>query len=279
MARSSSGLGHLPFTEKITSSNLVRVTKTLNMGITVVMSSHLGEYPGSRSNPVVKFVRAVNSFLKNTLQEKELIIVSDGCDITNKTYDKYYKQYDNIRLVQVEKSKFNWPGELRECGRSLAKYDWIAYLDSDDALYPTYLIQLSDYIKSNPDLKFFTTNLMMIPIVDPEHIVSNPEYLKLLPMNTLEEYLEFKDSNSGVRFNFLDRNWILTKSPSMTGTWCIVHDKYVVSRWKNKNEMGEDSDFIKSLAKEYGKHEANIFGYVICHITDAKDRSKLLWDL
>ena len=48
------------------------------MKISVIMQSYLGEYPGARSNPKYKFVRAVNSFLLQKHPDKELIIVSDG---------------------------------------------------------------------------------------------------------------------------------------------------------------------------------------------------------
>ena len=53
------------------------------MKISVIMPVYLGDYEGCASNREVKFVRAINSFLKNNF-DAELIIVSDDCLIAKK---------------------------------------------------------------------------------------------------------------------------------------------------------------------------------------------------
>lgn len=249
------------------------------MGISVIMPSYLGEYPGSRSNADSKFIRAVRSFLTNTIKEKELIIVSDGCEITNRLYEEHFKQFEEVKLVIVEKRKETWPGELRECGRALAKYDWISYLDSDDALHPTYLEQLTKHIISNPNIQSFSIQYMLFPVMDLDYIKERPWFLNMTPFSRIDDYADFYNSDSGIKINFLNRDWFLASTPSAYGTWAIIHKKDISVRWRNSEEMGEDTDFIGRIEKVYGANRAKVFGYVICHLTDAGSRDKVSWDL
>jgi glycosyltransferase involved in cell wall biosynthesis len=50
----------------------------------VIMASFLGDYPNAASNRDKKLIRAVNSFINQSYENKELVIVSDGC---TKTYE------------------------------------------------------------------------------------------------------------------------------------------------------------------------------------------------
>jgi len=249
------------------------------MGISVIMPSYLGEYPGSRSNPGIKFIRAVRSFLTNTIKDKELIIVSDGCEITNKLYKEHFEQFEEVKLISVEKRKETWPGELRECGRSLAKYNWISYLDSDDALHPTYLEQLVKHICNNPEINAFSIQYMLFPIKDENYVAKRPWFLNMTPFSNLQEYIDFYKSEKGIRINFLNNDWFLASAKSAYGTWAIIHKKNISVRWENSNEMGEDTDFIHRIEKIYGSNRAKVFGYIICHLTDPGNRDKVSWDI
>jgi len=102
------------------------------MKISVIMSSFLYPYPGAASNREQKFIRAVKSFLKQTHKDKELIIVSDGCNITNHLYEENFKQYDNIKLIRLPKQPL-YSGNMRNVAFDMADGEIITYLDSDDA--------------------------------------------------------------------------------------------------------------------------------------------------
>ena len=64
--------------------------------ITWIMQSYLGEYEGSRANSDKKFIRAVKSFLAIPDERTQLVIASDGCEITHKLYYKHFKKEQQI---------------------------------------------------------------------------------------------------------------------------------------------------------------------------------------
>ena len=103
------------------------------MKVTVIMASYLSPYPGSASNPEKKFLRAVNSFKSQTYEDKELIIVSDGCQKTVELYEKYFLNDENIHLLPIQKQPL-YSGEMRNVALRQANGDIICYLDADDII-------------------------------------------------------------------------------------------------------------------------------------------------
>lgn len=236
------------------------------IGISVIMPAYLGEYPGSRKDPDKKFIRAVESFRKQTLKEKELIIVSDGCEITNQIYQDNWKEDPSIRLVISEKMQVVWPGELREMGRSIAKYDWITYLDSDDMYLQNHLTVISGVIKNRDHgVTVFINTHYIFPF--PE----NPNELMLAYVGMdLEKYNQTRNT-----LEILDGNRIAATKARGLGTWQLVHHKQIPHRWMNSEEMGEDAFFIERIKKT--ERIQNFRGsYLICHNT--KERINI-WEV
>ena len=106
--------------------------------VSVIMASYLLNYPGAATNRDKKFVRAVNSFKKQTYENKELIIVSDGCPLTVKLYNRFFSNDNNIKLIQIPKQQL-YSGEMRNVAFKIADGDIISYLDSDDILGKNHL--------------------------------------------------------------------------------------------------------------------------------------------
>lgn len=119
--------------------------------ISVIMASYLGEYPGCATNRTHKFKRAINSFLKQNIGE--LIIVSDGCEKTNKIVNKFYN-VPSIKLVSIPKQCL-FSGKVREAGISIAQHEWICYLDSDDEFKEGHLQTLIDNFDNNVDWMYY----------------------------------------------------------------------------------------------------------------------------
>ena len=118
------------------------------MKIAVVMPSYLGEYHGCASNRTEKFLRAVESFKSQTYQDKVLVVVSDGCEIT----DNITLNDDNIELIHMKKQPL-FSGEVRMTGVDYAvdceKADIITYLDTDDYLEPNHLSNICEAFEQN----------------------------------------------------------------------------------------------------------------------------------
>lgn len=108
------------------------------MKVSVIMPSYLGEYPGAAKNRDKKFVRAVNSFINQTYQDKELIIVADGCTLTYELYMQHFSSHDKIKITMIPKQP-PYSGEMRNEGLRMATGDLITYLDSDDVAGPKHI--------------------------------------------------------------------------------------------------------------------------------------------
>ena len=99
---------------------------------------------------------AIESLLNQTYQNYELIIVDDGStDGTEKLLKKKYKEYfDNKKFIYKYK-KNEGVCKARNVGLKLAHNEWIAYLDTDNQLVPSFLEEFSNIIASNAKTKCF----------------------------------------------------------------------------------------------------------------------------
>lgn len=106
------------------------------MKVSVIMASFLGM--PQRQKLDLKFKRAVNSFLKQTYEDKELIIVSDGCEKTIQIYEDSFKKFENIKLLAIPKQPL-YSGIMRNVAYDIAVGDIITYLDADDVIGKNHL--------------------------------------------------------------------------------------------------------------------------------------------
>jgi len=132
------------------------------MKVSVIMASYLGFYPNRSSNPEQKFIRAIKSFLTQTYENKELIIVSDGCDKTIELYNTIFKKFENIKLVSIPKQEI-YSGECRNAGLKIATGDIIIYLDNDDVLGKTHIETIVNQFTNDVDLVYYDDYLVLSP--------------------------------------------------------------------------------------------------------------------
>jgi glycosyltransferase involved in cell wall biosynthesis len=110
------------------------------------MASFLG-MPG-RDKLDQKFKRAVNSFQKQNHEDKELIIVADGCEKTMQIYNESFSKESNIKFIPIPKQPL-YSGIMRNIAYEAAVGEIITYLDADDVIGKNHLTSIHDQFDIN----------------------------------------------------------------------------------------------------------------------------------
>lgn len=232
------------------------------MKISIVMMSYLGHYPGARSNPVPKFNRAVQSVVDQTYKDWELIIVSDGCELTNNEYEKNWSGHSNIKLLKTTKSEKPWPGTKRQLGVDHATGDWICYLDADDMFLGYRLASFAEKVESGYEAFF---DSYVINPSDPKKWRSH----SFKNLTRCEWGIRDKTSIELEKDGIVYFKHKIDINPQ--GTCCIFHKREINVKWEDLNTIGEDTLFIQNLREQYNYKNLPVSGYIICHLTNRVD--------
>jgi glycosyltransferase involved in cell wall biosynthesis len=208
----------------------------MNTKISVVTASYLGDYENSATDRVKKFHRAVESFFNQSYDNKELVVVSDGCQHTAIEISKYNSE--KIKLIQLEKQEL-FSGSVRNTGCFMATGDVICYLDTDDFFGFNHLNNIANAFHQDNSLGWVYFN---------DHII--------------------------YRFNPIT-NEVLAKAErevdlfaGMIGTSSIAHINHPSINWLDCNEYGHDWTFVKTKLIDTDLKFKKIEGcdYNVCHI-------------
>ena len=244
--------------------------------ISVVMPSYLGDYKGARSNPIEKFNRSVKSFLSQGYSNKELIIVSDGCELTNNEYEKNWKGFGNIKLVKISKNSSKWPGSNRQVGIDNATGDWITYLDADDILHHSHLTNISYHANDVDDVIFNVSSAKALQF-NVHGNIRGWLFIngKKIHANKLQEYISKQkqeaktlELDKGLYFYVPD---VLASNSLKFNTARIAHKRSCDVKWTDRSARGEDIIFSKALMAKYKYKLINSPTYIVCHVPGRLD--------
>ena len=107
-----------------------------------------------------KFIKkAIDSVLKQTFADFELIIVDDGSTDQTSNICKLYAEEDNrIRIIHQTNRGV---GYSRRIGLNVAKGEWIAFLDADDWFEPNWIEDLYRETVEEPNVDIVIGNAYM----------------------------------------------------------------------------------------------------------------------
>ena len=263
------------------------------MKISVVMQSYLGEYPGSRKQPELKFVRAVHSFLSQKHDDKELIIVSDGCDKTKELYERLYSHDPRIKLCYLARKNMKRMYEVEKVGDTVVKYyrgmprrlgcsiaegDVITYMDSDDIMLPNRLSDLN-LMWSRTNVKWGSNVL--------RYLHKNALLVPNLEQSTTDtsKRLNLKDYGYDIDDEFY-LNITVPEGHVFGAPIGLSHRKDIKASWKDTmlvttldnskiiSGSTEDQVFLSELIKYDGPcFRQESASYVVCHFRSG------LWDV
>lgn len=205
-----------------------RVRKESDLKISVVMPVYLGEYEGCAKDRDEKFKTAVSSFVNQKYKNKELIIVSDGCDIAEEIHSKYL-DYPNVKFFKINKQS-TFSGKVRYEGVKRATGDVICYLDSDDILGINHLSIIAEgFNNSNIDWIYYND------LLSPPNQAPIPRDVEL--------------------------------RHGSIGTSTVAHRSDCKVSWNECDGYGHDWTFVQQLIKNEPNHK-KIFGaeYLVCHV-------------
>jgi glycosyltransferase involved in cell wall biosynthesis len=92
------------------------------------------------------FTRAIESVIRQTESNWQLIVVDDG---STDTSDEVMKKYLSEKILYVKQENAG-ANKARNHGASLARYEYLTFLDSDDELYPDWLANFLSALKDRP---------------------------------------------------------------------------------------------------------------------------------
>lgn len=116
--------------------------------------------------------RAIRSVLDQEFKKFELIVVDDGS--IDKSLDKI-KFISDPRL-KVIKQLNQGVGLARNKGVIESKYEWIAFLDADDAWSKDHLSELSKIVRTFPDSHMVSTRTLQVKDSNKVPIIKNTNF-------------------------------------------------------------------------------------------------------
>jgi teichuronic acid biosynthesis glycosyltransferase TuaG len=136
--------------------------------------------------------KTIDSVVNQSYKDWELIIIDDAStDETISIVEQFLKNYSNIHYYALDVNS-GGPAKPRNVGLRLSKYEWIAFIDSDDVWRFDKLEIQVDFLKRNPNVNFVSSL---------KTFFSEDLHLKLSPPKIEATTISFTDLTKKNRIN------------------------------------------------------------------------------
>lgn len=162
--------------------------------------------------------RCLNSILKQRISGLEVICVDDGsADNSYSILKRWKSRYANVRVLQQKNS---YAGTARNLGASVAKGDYIHFMDIDDCVIPGAYEKILNVIK-NYRPEFMKAKAYAVDAHTKKMWKDNPYDLRNVPKELFGKVMSFRDKpeiflqlppvpwNGIVKKAYIDENYIL----------------------------------------------------------------------
>lgn len=110
-------------------------------------------------NRRIQLARCLQSLVGQTDKDFDVIIYDDGSTVL---YDDILNKYSKLlEIVYLKNENSGGPAKPRNVGCSLAKGEWIGFLDCDDTYFPEKIEVIKAHIKKHPNAIFFYHQLVV----------------------------------------------------------------------------------------------------------------------
>jgi glycosyltransferase involved in cell wall biosynthesis len=133
----------------------------------------------------------IKSVIAQTYKSWELIIIDDGStDKTAIIISKYVHQHSNIHYFTRPSHLPKGANTCRNFGKSLARGEFIKWIDSDDILTPKALALQVDYLKYNPDIDVCISQIGFFHVEGGKQVFSKATWSpKIYAFDPIKDYL------------------------------------------------------------------------------------------
>lgn len=170
-------------------------------------------------NQVEYIRRAILSLTQQSYDKWELIIVDDGCtDYTREDIEDYLIAYPNIIYLRNQRNE--GMGYAINQGLAIARYNYIAYLPSDDYFYVDHLKNLKDKFEESEDVVLVYSGMKY----DLNDTVAHPEKFETLGLREGYCLQLVQTAHLKTKDRWLERNEYVTENLNLM-FWRNLIDK------------------------------------------------------